>query len=349
MPAVPRARGTARRRRLCQRAGCANHARGNDYGAPARFCRRHGGGPKCTRPGCRTSAEGNGLGGKPLFCKVHGGGPRCQRPGCTFSAERDGTKTFPRFCQRHGGGYRCQHPDHVWPGSGVPPSASFAHGGARLCHQHYYNSVNGTCRAIRREIVVLGEIMTQLPPLLGISHEDFQEYFVNHDSNIRSCKLLRRPDMLFCFPRFAILLEIDEHQHRTRTELSELEHLDVIRQYVQHQRGQRHLYVLRINPDGLKPMFRKRKRSNGEMVWEPSEYFIPKFGVIVRHLAPWVRCATAPTHRLRKYFDAAPQGCVVHKLYFEPGRSACTLPPLPPKKQEILTRYFARLPRAGRA
>ena len=345
MPATRRARA----RRLCQVPGCTTPARGNDYGAPARYCRRHGGGPKCTRPGCNTSAEGNGLGGKPLFCKVHGGGPRCQHPGCVFSAERDGTKAFPRFCTRHGGGYRCQHPDHVWPGSGVPPSASFLHEGVRLCHQHYYNDINGTCRAIKREIVVLGEIMAQLPALLGLAHNEFQRYFVNHDSNIKSCKLLRRPDLLFCFPRFAVLLEIDEHCHRGRTELSELEHLEVILRYVREQRGQPHLYVLRINPDGEEPMFRKRKRSNGEMVWEPTPHFLPKFARVVDHLAPWVRHAVAPRHRLRACFEAAPQGCLVHKMYFDRGirSSAChprrCLRRCKPPVQARLTRFWPHL------
>ena len=327
------------RRRLCQHPGCRTEARGNDHGGKARYCRHHGGGPRCRHPWCATSAEGDGRGGKPLFCKVHGGGPRCQHRGCHFSAERDGSKKRPRFCMRHGGGYRCQHPDHVWPGSGIPPSASFLHRGVRLCHQHYYNNVNGTCRAIKREIIVLGEIMAHLPGLLGLSHEEFQRYFINHDSNIRSCKLIRRPDLLFGFPHFAVLLEIDEHCHRDRSEISELEHLEVIRQYVAEHHRLRHMYVLRINPDGKNPMFCRKKRSNGEIVWEPTDTFADKFRAVVRHVVPWIRAATGPRHRLRHLFEEHPQACVVQKLYFDNLHA----PPRPPPaawRQRHITDYL---------
>ena len=57
-------------------------------------------------------------------------------------------------------------------------------------------------------------------------------------------------------------------------------------------------------------MFRKRKRSNGEMVWEPTQHFLPSLRA---WCSTWrrVRHAVAPRHRLRACFAAAPRGCLV--------------------------------------
>lgn len=89
--------------------------------------------------------------------------------------------------------------------------------------------------------------------MLGLTHEEFGKWSAGHDFNVSSCKLIRRPDMLFKMPKFAILLEIDEHGHRYYTELEELEHLDVIRRWVLDTYGLNHMYVLRVNPDGREP------------------------------------------------------------------------------------------------
>ena len=83
-----------------------------------------------------------------------------------------------------------------------------------------------------------------------LSHAEFDQYAMNHDKNVRSCKLLRRPDLLFCFGFFAVLFEFDENNgHRDRTELSEIEHLEVIRRYVKETAKLKH--ALRAAAEGV--------------------------------------------------------------------------------------------------
>jgi len=146
--------------------------------------------------------------------------------------------------------------------------------------------VNGTCKAIRREVVLLGEVYSQLPGLMGLTHEAFDKHYLGHDFTVQSCHLLRRPDMLFRFGKFALLIEIDEHAHRGYTEGDEIRHLDVIRRWCLETYGLAHMYVVRINPDGPKPMFRKVHSSNKEAVWKPTVSFGEKFESVCKHLVP---------------------------------------------------------------
>ena len=54
----------------------------------------------------------------------------------------------------------------------------------------------------------LGALLSTLP-------DEFSEHYVGHDFNVRSCKLLRRPDMFFDVGRFGVLIKIDKHGHLT--------------------------------------------------------------------------------------------------------------------------------------
>ena len=54
-------------------------------------------------------------------------------------------------------------------------------------------------------------LLSGLDPALG---EPLKQAYIGHDFNVKSCQLLRRPDMLFIFDRFALLIEVDEHQHK---------------------------------------------------------------------------------------------------------------------------------------
>ena len=156
---------------------------------------------------------------------------------------------------------------------------------------------NGTCRAIRREVLLLGELLARMPALLGATHAAIAACYVGHDFNVRACGLLRRPDLLFRFARFALLVECDEHGHRGRTEWSELSHLEVIRSHVASENGLCHLAVCRVNPDGPAPMFRRAARAFAtahvggrryrECLWEPTEHFAPKLRQVCETLRPW--------------------------------------------------------------
>jgi len=176
-----------------------------------------------------------------------------------------------------------------------------------LCHQCFHNDyANRPCRAIRREVLVLGALLDGLGPL-------FEQTRVGHDFNVSSCKLFRRPDELFNTRAFAVLVEIDEHNHQGRTELSEIEHVEVIHRWCAERLGQRLLYVLRVNPDGRQPCFRKRRVSNGEAVWEPTEHWPAKLPAVAERLRAWLEVGQAG--EVPPELRAAPQGVLVHRLF----------------------------------
>jgi len=150
--------------------------------------------------------------------------------------------------------------------------------------------------------------------MLGLTHEEFGKWYVGNDFNVSSCKLIRRPDMLFRMPNFAILLEIYEHGHRSYTEINEMEHLDVIRRWVLDTYGLNHMYVLRVNPDGRQPMFRKMLAKNGEQVWKPTEHCETKMATVCEQLVPWIRYGIdgpIPTELVGGH-----QGVFVEKLFY---------------------------------
>jgi hypothetical protein len=229
------------------------------------------------------------------------------------------------FCVFHGGGYRCELCAELKEEAGGSDLVEVMHApyrnreGQHVCWQHFYANMNRTCRALRREVVMLGAVITNLPALLGLTHEEFGEYYMVHDKGLsiqleHSCKLLRRPDMLFCFPHGAVLIEIDENRHVGRTELSEIEHLAVIRQWAEENFGLDNMYVLRINPDGCNKMFCKRLLGNGEEVWQPTEHFEAKLATAAKILVPWIQRALKGGKG--DPFAGHLQRCRVEKLFF---------------------------------
>jgi len=233
---------------------------------------------------------------------------------------------------RHGGGRRCEHPEHDYLRNNpnaieLVPYAGFKNDeGKYLCWQHFYSGVN-PCRAIRREKLFLGHLLCILPQLLDMSHEAFQHYYLGNDFNVRSCSLQRRPDMLFNFPKCAVLFEFDEKGHSDREELSEISHLMVIQQWCRETLGKDRIYVVRINPDGRHPMF--RKKCNGpptgidmdgyrrELVWEPTEHFMTKMEVIQSALREIVHSAIHSGPRLNVFDDEETMyGLYVDKFFY---------------------------------
>jgi hypothetical protein len=263
-------------------------------GGTATHCICHGGGDRCQHVDddgqpCGTSAKAP-KGGTATHCVLHGGGNRCQHvdddgQACPTSAEapKGGTATH---CVNHGGGDRCQHADHDYPPCAIEPYprplAKFLLDGDKVCWQHYYGAA-GPCRAIRRELVMLGAL------LCGVNRAmELEACYLGHDFTVKSCQLLRRPDMMFKFPSFGLLLECDENAHRDRQLASEESHLGVIRQWLSEHHGLDRLYVVRVNPDGHKPMFVKRSASNSEQVWEPTKHCEQKMHAIFERLGPVV-------------------------------------------------------------
>ena len=136
--------------------------------------------------------------------------------------------------------------------------------------------MNRTCRAIRREKLCLGSLLCELPSRHARSHPrrvpPVDRYYRGNDFTLSSCFGQPSPSKQFCLEQFAILLEIDEYGHRSYTKLEEAEHIEVIRRWVVATQGLSHLYVLRVNPDGRGPMYKKTLTSKGEQVWKPTEH-----------------------------------------------------------------------------
>lgn len=66
--------------------------------------------------------------------------------------------------------------------------------------------------------------------------------------------------MFSCFSTFALLIEFDENGHKNRKELSEILHLQVISKWINETYDLTHIHVIRVNPDGKYPMYKKNKQ-----------------------------------------------------------------------------------------
>lgn len=259
----------------------------------------------------------NGTGAPAMWCRFHGGGIRCEHfdaveGACIKIALGDGSGRRPKFCRAHGGSRRCDHPDHDHPPSEIEPyprpPACFKLNGKFLCWQHYH--ANAGCRAIRRELVLLGHVLCNCPPAV-------QQAYLGHDFNVRLCALLRRPDMLFAFESFALLIECDENGHRDRNLEAEESHLAVIRQWLQEHHDLDQLYMLRVNPDGKKPMFAKMTTRNGEQVWVPTATGEAKMAHVIDHLAPVLKAGADDDREwIESTFATAVDGVVTSHLFF---------------------------------
>ena len=146
-----------------------------------------------------------------------------------------------------------------------------------------------------------------------------EDAYLGHDFNVRACELMKRPDMLFGFSKFALLIEIDEHAHRGRDLMSELSHLEVIREWLKNKHSLERLYVLRVNPDGRMPMFKRSMATNGEQIWSPTPVGETKMQQVVEYLSPVIRAGLeSDSAWIDECFGACPPGIPVHlgRLFF---------------------------------
>ena len=282
--------------RRCKHTECTSSA---VY--PTDYCVSHGGGKRCKHTGCTNSALSSG------YCKSHGGGKRCKHTGCTNSASSPSD-----YCRSHGGGPRCEHPDHIITEfEPHPPSAYFKLDGIRLCHAHYHLQPNGnSCKAIRKEVLLLGAIFTKC-----YRHLELNESYIGHDFSIKSCKLLRRPDMLFMFENFALLIECDENGHKDRKIIEEEEHLMVIKQWISDKYNRSRLLQVRINPDGKKPMFKKLKDANREQIWKITSEGETKIDEVLSSITDIIDCGLDNTDPEFIFKDAI-DDIAIRKFFF---------------------------------
>jgi hypothetical protein len=255
----------------------------------------------CQQAGCTTRPEGDGNGGKAIKCTRHGGGPRCQKEGCTTTAKGDRKGGKAIHCIAHGGGARCQGSTHYDPTE--TPHAPYRHGGKSLCWSCHNVATGGNkCKAIRREHLVLGHLVSLLPEMLGVSAEGLQSF--HHDKPVRTCHTVARPDLYFLWPgRLVIVIEFDENNHTDRTTKSEMQHLQVIKDWASNQHGVSCLKVVRVNEyrdtHGRRVRLFKQSATGAatglpdgqpkrEKVWVPTDAFLPCMDQVSKIVAPWI-------------------------------------------------------------
>ena len=101
-----------------------------------------------------------------------------------------------------------------------------------------------------------------------------------------------------------LLIECDEHGHFDRTLSSEMSHLEGIKQWVSEALGLSKIFQVRINPDGSRPMFRRRKASNGEQVWQVTEAGEEKMQELFADLSDVIDCGLDGKDTTELFADA---------------------------------------------
>ena len=255
-------------------------------------------------------------GEKPFLCTVEGCGAAFSESGSLVKHTRTHTGEKPFLCTAAGCGAafaqrgnlashvgvwhtRCQsgacavyEPDERGRGT-------YRTGGLRYC----FNCVAALWpervrAAVRREQLVLGELMRQAPAL------EARAVSWRWDCTVPGGCSLKRPDLLFVFEDRYVQIEVDEHGHSRNECWDEDARLELIAADVQKPG-----MVLRINPDAA-PLLRRRKRPDGEVLWEPVE---PTFVASLRRAAVFVTAylaEEAPQEGVQRFFldgDVAPR------------------------------------------
>ena len=190
---------------------------------------------------------------------------------------------------------------------GVPkydiPAGNYRHGGENLCWSCHNVATGGNkCKAIRREDLVLGNLISQLAEMLGVTAKGLQSF--HHDKPVRTCHTVARPDLYFLWPgRLVIVIEFDENNHTDRTTKSEMQHLQVIKDWASNQHGVSCLKVVRVNEyrdtHGRRVRLFKQSATGAatglpdgqpkrEKVWVPTDAFLPCMDQVSKIVAPWI-------------------------------------------------------------
>ena len=116
---------------------------------------------------------------------------------------------------------------------------------------------------VRREHLLLAELDRRVPEL--------GDYLLTQDCPIPGGCSLKRPDILYEFPRFFVQVEVDEGGKEHEDDRDRLEK-------IRRDIGRTSLgFVLRINPDR---MLNKIQHSDYEVKWTASKQFEPKMKTV---------------------------------------------------------------------
>jgi hypothetical protein len=116
---------------------------------------------------------------------------------------------------------------------------------------------------VRREQLILAELQRQLPEI--VEHAQT----ITWDCRVPGGCSLKRPDLLYVYEDCYLQVEVDEYGHPDKGCADEDVRLELIAADV----GLPGL-VVRINPDSL-PLMYRRRRQDGEIVWLPCREFLP--------------------------------------------------------------------------
>jgi hypothetical protein len=244
----------------------------------------------------RSSSKKNNIArqGKRL-CSIACAHVGCARQAFRTSSSSSGPSSSPeaaaphprRLCRLHGGGPRCKSQAcSVY--STAPPADYMLR---TLCWGCFVALHPGISKSkVRREQLVLAELDRRIPALSQRAIEQVQ------DCRIPGGCSLKRPDMLYVFSDRYVQIEVDEQGHGSYQCSDEDTRLEIIAADV----GVPGL-VLRIDPD-RNGCVRKRRRRNGELVWEGDGLQFPRLmseacGVV----EDFMRLMPAPPEILKRY------------------------------------------------
>jgi len=221
-------------------------------------------------------------GEKPYVCDVEGCGAAFSMSHTLVKHKRTHTGEKPYVCDVEGCGaafsdsgnfvkhrksqhVRCQseacltYKDPTLRGPGTYGAA-----GKRLCFTCLaVLHPERTTSQVRREQHIVAEIKRLMPEL------EAEALHTVWDCPVPGGCSLKRPDLIFLLPRLYVQVEVDEYGHPDATCWDEDTRLEIIAA----DAGTPGV-VLRINPDAA-PLLRKRKRKDGEVVWDCTDEFEP--------------------------------------------------------------------------
>ncbi|KAG5192585.1 hypothetical protein JKP88DRAFT_250739 [Tribonema minus] len=207
----------------------------------------------CREPGCGGSAYCS-CGIRKQMCPEHGGSGLCVH------------KINKRMCYECGTADTCESEACMFYPYKERTIAHKTFEGRRLCYRCEGILNPNALRKfkVRREHIFTEYVLDQLP--------EINEYLVCTDKAITDGCSQHRPDIMFDMLTHIIDVEFDENGHSSKTKYPEVCQ-NKRTMSVFESMANRPMYILRINPDGVRKLYDGKVSALGEPVWAPSIHF----------------------------------------------------------------------------